>query len=330
MRSNGADPAGRGTVPAGAGWGPDVVVFGQVARDLVLLVDAVPGAGESAGVCQRRELLGGKGANQAVALAQLGMRPALAGVVGDDDIGERLLIQARQDRVDVSAVVRRPGVRTALIVDIVDGSGQWRYLEDIPDGTLLTEADVVSGRHLLLPGRWVSVQLQQPPGAVLAAVAGAYRAGCRVVLDGVPAEDRRAELLAMTDVLRADAREAGLLAGSAVSSAADAGKLAADLLRQGPSLVALAVDGLGNLIAWADDSVFLPLPGTPVMDTTGAGDAFVAGLITALAQGGGPRRAGRMAVAAAAATVGHPGGRPDLTPQAVEDQAAWLTEDKRP
>jgi ribokinase len=309
MRSNGAVSAGRG---------PDVVVFGQVARDLVLLVDAMPGPGQSAGVCQRRELLGGKGAHQAVALAQLGMRPALAGAVGEDDIGQRLLIQARRDRVDVSAVVRRPGTRTALIVDIVDSTGQWRYLEDIPDETLLAEADVMSARHLLLAGRWVSVQLQQPPGAALAAVTEAYHAGCQVVLDGAPAGADRARLLAMARVLRADAREAARLADSAVSTVADAGKLAADLLRQGPSLVALAVGDLGNLIAWPDDTVFLPRPDTPVVDATGAGDALVAGLIAALAQGGDPRRAAHMAVAAAAASAGHPGGRPGLSPRVVE------------
>jgi ribokinase len=100
-----------------------VIVFGQIARDLVLVVDAVPTASRSADVYQRRELLGGKGANQAVGLAQLGMRPALAGVVGEDQVGQRLLTQAGQDRVDVSAVARRPGVRTALIVDIVDATG---------------------------------------------------------------------------------------------------------------------------------------------------------------------------------------------------------------
>ena len=57
-----------------------------------------------------------------------------------------------------------------------------------------------------------------------------------------------------------------------------------------------------------------------MVDTTGAGDAFTAGLVMALAQGGGPQRAARMAVAAAGATVGHPGGRPSLTPKAVQDQ----------
>jgi len=318
MHNNGAVLSGRRSIPARAGHGPDVVVFGQVARDLVLLVDAMPGPGQPAGVCQRRELLGGQGANQAVALTQLGMRPALAGVVGQDDIGQRLLTQARRDQVDVSAVVRRPGTRSALIVDIVDSAGRWRYLEDIPGETLLTEDDVAAGRHLLLPGRWVSVQLQQPPDAVLAAVTGAHYAGCRVVLDGMPAEHRRAEILSMTDVLSADAREAGRLTGSAVSTPAEAMKHAADLLRQGPSLVALAVGDLGNLIAWPDDSVFLPRPDTPVVDPTGAGEAFMAGLIAALAQDVDPQRAARVAVAAAATTLGHPGGRPNLTPRVLE------------
>jgi len=98
--------------PNGARRAPDVVVFGQIARDLVLVVDSMPGARQAADVYQRRELLGGKGANQAVALAQLGMRPALAGVVGEDQIAQRLLSQAQHDQVDTSAILRRPGVRT--------------------------------------------------------------------------------------------------------------------------------------------------------------------------------------------------------------------------
>jgi ribokinase len=311
------------------GRGPDVIVFGQIARDLVLVVDAVPSASRTADVYQRRELLGGKGANQAVGLAQLGLRPALVGVVGEDQVGQRLLTQASQDRVDVSAVARRAGVRTALIVDIVDATGQWRYLEDIPAATLLTEADVRACRHLFLPGRWVSVQLQQPSAVALAAVTMAKHAGCKVVLDGAPDGDSRDALLAMADVLRADAREAEMLAGSPVTAAAEAEKAAAELLRQGPSLVALAVEGAGNLVAWPEGCVFLPLTETPVADTTGAGDAFVAGLITALAQDGGPRRAARLAVAAAGATVGHPGGRPALTPKVVQDQLTILAESTR-
>src|SRR2546423_12862333 len=98
------------------GPGPDVIVFGQIARDLVLVVDEVPGASRSADVYQRRELLGGKGANQAVGLDQLGLRTAPAGVVGEDQVGPRLLTQGSQDPVDGARGGRPPGGRTAVIV----------------------------------------------------------------------------------------------------------------------------------------------------------------------------------------------------------------------
>ena len=77
-----------------------IVVVGQVARDLVLVVDQVPEAGGSVDVDRRRELLGGKGANIAVGLAQLGAAVALVGVVGDDLVGEQLLAQAARDGLD--------------------------------------------------------------------------------------------------------------------------------------------------------------------------------------------------------------------------------------
>ena len=66
---------------------PPVVVVGQIARDLVLVVDEVPGPSGSTDVRQRRELLGGKGANIAVGLRQLGVPVAVVGVVGDDQVG---------------------------------------------------------------------------------------------------------------------------------------------------------------------------------------------------------------------------------------------------
>ena len=231
--------------------GPDVVVLGQLGRDLVLVVDQVPGPGESGTVRLRREMLGGKGANQAVALAQLGLRPALVAVAGEDDIAADLLAQAKEDGIDVSAVVRRPGTSTGLIVDVVDPAGKWRYLEDLPPYVLLTETDVAAAASLIATASRVSTRLQQPPDAALAAARLAAEAEAAVVLDGAPEDGRhQAELLADATVVRADAREAGLLAGTAVDSPAGARRAAAGILRQGPSLVALAVGDDGNYFAW--------------------------------------------------------------------------------
>ncbi|MFG1656201.1 PfkB family carbohydrate kinase [Micromonospora chersina] len=308
--------------------GLDAIVVGQVARDLVLLVDEVPGPSGTAPVRCRRELLGGKGANQAVGLAQLGVRVGLLGVVGEDEVGDRLLGRARSDGIDVAPVLRRPDTPSALIVDVVDARARWRYLEDIPAATLLTEADVTGAAEVLRAARAVVVQLQQPLPATLAATRHARDAGRLVVLDGVPDDpDGSAELLSRADVLRADAREAGLLLGGDPPKDADAGLRAGrELAARGPALVAVEVAGEGNAFVWSDGELFVPLSETPTVDSTGAGDAFVAAVTAGLLRDDPYPRLARHAVAAAGATVGHPGGRPALTPEAIEAQLARIPE----
>jgi ribokinase len=168
----------------------------------------------------------------------------------------------------------------------------------------------------------VVVQLQQPVEAALAAARLGRAGGARVVLDGVPPDGpRRAELLACADVLRADDREAEQLAGHPLDDVAVAVETGTALLDRGPSLVVLGVAGKGNVfVSRADgrvDAEFLPHAPTEVVDTTGSGDALIAGLTAALAEGQPPRAAARLAVAAAAATTEHAGGRPHLTPDVL-------------
>ncbi|MGW6934138.1 PfkB family carbohydrate kinase [Lentzea sp. NPDC054927] len=283
----------------------EIVVVGQIARDLVLVVDEVPGPGGTAPVRERREMLGGKGANISVGLAQLGAAVQLVGVVGDDDVGGRLIARAAADGIGTGAVVRRPDCATGLIVDVVaDG---WRYLEDLPDGVLLREEDVPV--DLIARAAAVVVQLQQPPEVALKAARAAHG---RVVLDGAP-ERLRAELLACADVVRADHQEAELLAGRKIAGAEEAVAAARDVMAHGPGLVAFAVDGVGNVFVWDDGELVVPLGDVEVVDTTGGGDAFVAALTFALTRGDSPADAARLAVKASGATVTHPGGRPDLT-----------------
>lgn len=303
------------------------MAIGQITRDLVLTVDEVPGPNGTTGVRQRREMLGGKGGNQAVGLAQLGVPVGLLGVVGDDEVGRRMLNQARSDGIDTSPVVCRPSTETALVVDIVDRQGRWHYLESMPDGTLLTESDVAAAAPALDGAAAVLVQLQQPAPSALAAARRARAGGSRVLVDGAPQDERQREaLLAVAEIVRADAREAQKLTGIPVTDAASAVRVGRDLLRRGPSLVALEVRGHGNAFIWQDGEALIPLVDTPVVDTTGGGDALIAGLVAALLRGQEPREAARFAVATAAATVGHPGGRPNLSAEAIDEQLVKVRE----
>lgn len=288
-----------------------VVVIGQIARDLVLRTDGPPTTDDSATILQRKELLGGKGANQAVGLAQLGVPVALIAVAGDDDPGESALAQARRDGIDVGGVARRG--TTALLIDVVPKPAERMLLEDVPESSLVQISDLDRSTSVLDTADTVSIQLQQPPTTALEAAQRARRRGLRVVADGAPAPHIRADLLAAADVIRADATEASLIAGREIGTAEQARELADHLLTCGPELVAIAVPKVGDLVAWRGGSELFEFADVEVVDPTGAGDAFVAGLIAALREGAAPREAGALAAAAASATVQRLGGRPDLT-----------------
>ncbi|MFC4903489.1 PfkB family carbohydrate kinase [Kocuria oceani] len=296
---------------------PGVVVVGQVARDLVLVVDRVPEEGGSTDVRERQELLGGKGANQAVACRRLGAEVELLGVVGADRAGEDVLAQAAADGIGVGGVLRREGVPTALLVDVVGPPGVRRLLEDVAPAALLTAEDVRSRAGLLQDAGAVLVQLQQPGPAVVEALAAAR--GALVVADGAPADARtRRRVLDAADVVRADGSEAEALVGWAPRGVPETVRAARELLEQGPRVVALAA-GDADVVAWADGHVVLPHLGEDPVDPTGAGDAFVGALAVALLRGEDPRTAAWWAAAVAAQVVGTAGGRPHLDPDRLRE-----------
>lgn len=302
----------------------DVLVVGQIARDLSLRIDEVPGPGRSAGVRDRRELLGGKGANCAVAAAQLdaGISVGLLGVIGDDVVGDALLAQAKTDRLVVDAVARRPRAVTGLVVEMLEPGGSWRYLEDLGESVLLTSADVLAAAPVVQDAAVVVLQGQQPIEALVDAARLAREAGGSVVLDGAPHEDGKggatvADLLACVDVLRADPAEARQLTGRGIDGIETAVAAGRDLLRRGPSLVVLGIEGLGNVGVWDGGELFLPLEGDAV-DTTGGGDSMTAAIAVSWLRGQGPAAAVRAGVQASSSTVAHQAGRPDLPPDLVD------------
>ncbi|PYY55905.1 MULTISPECIES: PfkB family carbohydrate kinase [unclassified Curtobacterium] len=288
----------------------DVVVVGQVARDLVISTDAIPAAGGSAPVHKRIERLGGKGANQALGLHQLGFSTAVLSVVGTDQAGTDVLREAEREGIDVTGVCRRG--RTALLLDIVDAEEQRRLFEDVPSSALLDIDDLRAAEGFFRTARTVCLQLQQPVDTILAAGELGKRHGARLVLDGGTREGGDA-LLELADVVRADATEAEQLTGVHIATKADASHAADQILGAGVEVVAFDVPGYGNLVAWRNGRHFYPYGDVPTVDPTGAGDAFLAGLVAALHRGHTPADAGTLATNAAATTVTHLGGRPDLS-----------------
>lgn len=293
-----------------AGKSQRVVVVGSAGRDLAIGMTSLPEANASAPIERTMERLGGKGANIAAGIRQLNPECSvfLIAVLGVDRAGEAVLEDALDLGIDTASVARRG--ETSLLVDLVDDSAERRILEQVSPEASVREEDVRSAAMVLGEARVVVLQLRQPV-AVLARAAE-LAPGAVVVLDGGfdgAVDSELAErLLTRADMVRANGEEAEMLAGHSISSVSDAERAAADLLNRGPSIVSLTVSGSGDLVAWEGGSQFFPFGDEPVVDRTGAGDAYVAGLVTGLLRDEPPRELGRRASAAATTAVQQFGG----------------------
>jgi ribokinase len=273
------------------------LVVGSVNVDLHLRVAAHPGPGETVIGSDLTRLPGGKGGNQAVALARLGAQVRLHAAVGDDADGQWSLQMLADAGVDVEAVAHIPGTSTGIAVVMVEPDGANRIVvAPGANGALPLLTDIGEVEVLV-------AQLEVPPTVVANAAAAARRAGVRVVLNAAPAQPLSPSLLADVDVLVVNAPELEAMAGDR-----DPATLARAVV------VTLGADGAE---VYADGAVTrVPAPPVDVVDTTGAGDSFVAALAYDLTRGRTLVAAAGFACRAASLSVravGARGGFPALT-----------------
>ena len=289
----------------------DVLVVGDVATDVVVVLSGVaaPGSDRPAAIST---VGGGAGANVAVHLARLGVPTLLAGCIGDDDAGRALFAELRTAGVRTALRVA-PGAPTATIVSLVEPGGQRSMLADRGANLALLPADLPAlppGGHLHLSG--YTLFDAGPRAAGVAALAAAAAAGCSISVDPASTRpltaygvDRWLADTAAATVLLPNADEARLLTGCTDVEAA-ARALAK---RHRVVVVKLGADGA----LWASGVQLLHRPAHPttVVDTTGAGDAFAAGLLSAWLpdRDVDPARALDAGLALAADVVKRPGAR---------------------
>ncbi|MGY1711574.1 carbohydrate kinase family protein [Geodermatophilus sp. SYSU D00758] len=287
------------------------MVVGDLATDVVAVLAGEP-APRSDRPAAIRTRGGGAGANVAVHLARLGTPVVLAGCVGDDPAGTALLAELAGAGVR-PAVRVVPGQPTGTIISLVEPGGQRSMLADRGANLALEPADVpcpVPGGHLHLSGYTLLDPRSRPAG--LAALAAAAGAGCTVSVDPASADPLArygvgrwlADTAAATLVLP-NADEARLLTGCA--DPADAARALA--ARHPVAVVTLGGDGA--LWAAGDRLVHRPALPAAVVDTTGAGDAFAAGLLSVWLtdRDGDPSRALDAGLARAAEVVAGTGAR---------------------
>ena len=304
-----------------------VVVFGSINMDLVARTPRFARAGETLIGSSFSTVSGGKGANQAVACARLGVSVRMVGRVGQDPFGDTLLEGLRSDGVNVEAVVRIPGSSGVAVIEVED-SGE-NHIIVIPGANGTVGAEDLERLETALEGAAVLLlQLEVPLPCVLGAARLARMHGVPVMLDPAPAQDLPPELYALCDLITPNASEAASLVGFALESEEDVFKAGRELLSKGVREVLIKRGALG--VTWMNAAGTRTLPAfkVQVVDTVAAGDAFNGGLAAALAQGFPLEQALAWGSAAGALSVTKSGAQSSL-PGRAEVLELLATSDER-
>lgn len=263
----------------------DIVVVGGANVDYLVRGTRLPEPGETVQGDQFQEGPGGKGANQAVGAARLGAQVAFVARLGADARGDLLHEVLVRERVDVGHVTRDRAHPTGVALISVAHSGEKQIITAPGANLALSEADVEEAKESIALARVVVVGLEVRLAAVAAALRLGKAAGARTVLDPAPATPLSEELLRLCDVIRPNAAEAEALTGVKVRDGRSAAQCARILLTRGVNAAIVDAGEDGNLIVTREEQHILPRHSVATLDATGAGDAFVAGLAAALAEG---------------------------------------------
>jgi ribokinase len=280
-----------------------LLVLGSLNLDVMLGVHALPAVGET--VLGQDAVLrpGGKGANQAVAAALTGTTVAMAGRVGDDERAATLLAALDDAGVDTSRVLTTADRSTGLAVVLVTVDGDNAIVVSPGANHALRPADVDQLREAIALSAVLLLQLELPVDVVARAVEVAAEVSTRVVLNLAPATVVPPALLRGVSVLVVNRSEAEQLVGHVAESRGALRRAAQELRTRGPAAVVVTAGGEGAVVADDHGTRHVAAAAVQVVDTTGAGDAFVGVLAARLTRGRSLDEALEAATAAAGEAV---------------------------
>lgn len=292
---------------------PKICVVGSYATGLTMKVERLPSRGETLLGTGYRVDFGGKGSNQAVACARLGARVSFVAKIGRDGFGEAALALYRDEGVDVAHITQIDDAPTGVGFIVVEAaSGNNSIVIDPGANDFLTANDVSDSIVAFDSSAVVLTQLEIPVAAAEAAMAHGRMRGAITILNPAPVRPLPSSVLQAVDILTPNVVEAKVLVGHAPDAAIPPEQVARELIRSGVRQVVMTLGENGALIV-TDSSVTRVLAvQVKAVDTTGAGDAFNAGLAMALACGETLADAVRFAVITGGLAVTREGVVPSL------------------
>ena len=280
-----------------------IAVIGSLNVDLTSRVPRFLLPGETLQGLDFHTYAGGKGGNQAVASARLGVPTRFVGKLGDDENGAFYLRTLQQEGVDVAGIQVLPGVPSGVALIEVDSHGENRIAIVAGANGQVDQQHIAAALPQVPADAVCLLQLEIPMGSVVYAATACKKRGGLTILDPAPAAPLEDALLKQVDYLTPNEGELRLLTGLPTGTDAEVEAAARHLLARGVGAVVAKLGGRGCL--YVDNNTVRRLPGfkVKVVDTTAAGDSFNAGLAAALARGMDIEQALRFANAVGALSV---------------------------
>jgi ribokinase len=297
-----------------------VAILGIFVADLAFRAGRLPGIGETIAGSGFKMGPGGKGSNQAVAAARVGAKVDFISKIGRDEFGANALATWKKEGIMPRVVEMDDQPTGAAFIYVNDTNGDNAIIVVPGAAATITAADVDAAADAIRNAAVFITQLEQPVAAAKRGLAIAREAGAVTIFNPAPAERFDDALYGLCDYVTPNESEATLLTGIEVKTVEDARKAGDVFLKKGAGTALITLGEAGALLHSKTQSTLVPaFKAGPVVETTGAGDAFNGGFAAALAEGASPLEAARFGAAVAGISVTRAGTAPSMPTRSEVD-----------
>ncbi|MDQ0252949.1 ribokinase [Evansella vedderi] len=297
-----------------------ILVVGSLNLDMVLKISEFPKVGETISCNEFLKINGGKGANQAVAASKLGADVSMIGKVGFGSEGRQILNGLEEVGVSTAGINFEKDENTGLAFITVNNNGENKIIISPGANYKLNSSDVDEHKQLIEQCDLLLIQLEIPIDVVEYTVKLASRLGKKVILNPAPMKMFSDQLLSKLYTLIMNETELEIMSGESAANDKEIEQAANKIKNKGVEKLIITLGKRGSLLLNNEETVFIPAFKVNTVDTTAAGDAFIAAFSVGKLKGMDDRSAIQFASKTSAIVVTKVGAQSSLPTLVEVDQ----------